>query len=1042
MAWLDSLLDDPRSTTVVCRTAATTAAVYRRLAARGAGARTGFRVTTLGGLLRDARPLSLDPPVCEDMAPLPTGHPWSALLGARPRLSRLLRQHVHRAHALRLGGASLAGLRPELQALVDAAWEAPDQLGERHLLSGGLPGRVVALGFAGDARFLGAVTVLELALLASLDAEPVDCGDPRAAKPGPLPCLTVADVHAEARLVVERAGPSTLVLVPDRSTAERLRAALARNGVPVADDGASPLRQHALVAVLDPLVPVFASGGLAPLSARDLARLLSTSVLAAGPPACGIEPVEGVDAPRASARQVREVVAACRRVQGTPAAWRDAIGELVRRQAADLEQAEQRTQRDRMQGLARRLAVSRVVLAKVATLVRLSSGGTTLGQLARFAHELGLSDPGGDRVGHAILRALSDHGHLEADEQAFEDALTGGVASGRVETGVQILRYEQYDGRPADQLLLTGVHDKGLGAPPGRDPFLRPGDYAALGLPTPLEAVRERFELVRWAASRAGQVQAFAPLTDGSGRSTAPVVGLDLDTSDVRAAQTYGLVAGVAETRDLGALVPGGAIRDARSVQVDLEWLRDGVGLEAPGEHTFDPDEDTLADFLEAHAGRLPDELRPWLGEAGSYPGRDDGLPVGFNLSASRLTAFTQCLYRAWLQSVLKLRAPDELEEELDARELGDAIHKALEHAVDGIRWAAPAAQVDAERGRLLKALVSHTDTEVRRISEERPVGLDTAALAVAREGLANRWKTHWEHYVTTRVTSAAEQNTRIGLALVDQLPAEPRQTLLAVLAAGFAKSPARNLSGNLHGLLAEERGRDRGQEVAEERLVAGLSGARTRDVRQRLPGVWPDLQRLLEQFRVLVTPSLLDESGDLEVVAPELAFGALRDDDPPLWLPLGRGRVSVRGYVDLVSRRKGVTPQSSYEVVDYKTGNTDPGSETQVLHTLVRPQLALYALVVDALGRLAPEHDDPARAEAVAYDQVRSRTFRRHTIGQAELPRIRDKLGGLLDQARDGSWPPAAHPDGCPVRGASNTYCDFASVCRMRKGFAPEEGP
>ena len=86
--------------------------------------------------------------------------------------------------------------------------------------------------------------------------------------------------------------------------------------------------------------------------------------------------------------------------------------------------------------------------------------------LADTIAELGLSNPGDDDGGRAILAALRTASHQPCDEQSFSDTLSGALGSGRVDQGVELLRYSQYDGRPAERLVLTGVHDGGIARAP------------------------------------------------------------------------------------------------------------------------------------------------------------------------------------------------------------------------------------------------------------------------------------------------------------------------------------------------------------------------------------------------------------------------------------------------------------------------------------------------------------------------------------------------------------------------------------------------
>lgn len=182
-----------------------------------------------------------------------------------------------------------------------------------------------------------------------------------------------------------------------------------------------------------------------------------------------------------------------------------------------------------------------------------------------------------------------------------------------------------------------------------------------------------------------------------------------------------------------------------------------------------------------------------------------------------------------------------------------------------------------------------------------------------------------------------------------------------------------------------------------------------------------------------------MSSTGDLEVISVEHTFGRFSTlpDSEEMELLLGREPIPVRGRIDALVRRTGVEGGSSgLKVVDFKAGTSDPGTSDQVSGSLVRPQLAFYALVAaawpDGLAR-------GASVEGLSYDRVRTNKELIHEFDEADIDRVRAALSSLLDRGRDGDWLQLPHPDGCPLVGGGRAHCDLQEFCRLRPSFAPE---
>jgi len=1047
--WLDEVLRAAREPLrVVCRTQATARAVLRELAkwAETGGPRgfTHLEVTTLDALMAQARPRVLRPaPYAEPE--LPKDHPWRPLLEDRPGLRSLLRRHAERVHAGALAGATLEDLRPELRAFISSGWGRPELLegAARLLAPSRLREQCLAVGFASsEFSFLGAVGPLERALLRALQVRWLSAGDPLAARPGPIPALAVPDVAAEARAVAleVRRGSRVLVLVPDTPSEERVLAALARNGIAVADDAASPLERHALVAILEPLLPLFGSRGTTPLDARHLLRLCTDPVLSRSPPRQGIDEVSGLEDPQASILHVRDLLGLCRRHRATLDEWLTQLFDVERKAQLEWAQADP----DGRSRKARWLASGRGGLGQLRVLAEWARGAGTLAESAGLVTDLGLAAPETDRLGRALVASLESHGQLRAEREAWAQALAGALSSGRVDRGVEVLTYASYDGRDSDLLILTGVHDKGLARAPAPDPFLNDSDLQALGLPTPRQAVAERLALARWAASRAGRTLALVSDTDATSRRVSPPVELELSFSATAAPTAFGLSFDLPETRDCRAFGPGEGPRDREALQADAEWARQGARFgDAIALPSYVRDE-TLAEKLEREGQLLPAELGPWLGLA--YGGEEPALRDGFVLSASRLQAFTQCLYRAFCESALGLEPIEPVTEDLDAREVGTAAHLALEQGLKGVSLLVPAERLAAEKLRLLERLRSVTSEAIEQQVANWPAGADSAPLAAARQGLAARWARHWEGYLERRLDSVETAWETLREERLGALRQGP--TFLGALEAlagpAMKKSPKKTLEVDLFRALCVCEGSLPRLLTLGDAVVLRLAACHQEAVRGRLrsPEARPHLELLCLEATARLGDLGFRAQGDLEHVGSEVRFGAWRHGlgGAPLEVALGRGRVALRGSIDAVFRRhgNGKVQGTAYHVVDYKTGYRG-GTPRDLTGNLTRPQLALYALALEAMGPLDTAHPAPVTVERIELDYVRS-TPVGAAVGERELSHIRSTVGALLDKARDGVFPVLPHPECCPLVKGRGAFCDFQEICRMRPWTAPEE--
>jgi RecB family exonuclease len=1008
---------------------ATVRAVYRRFAQEAfSGGRFGWAgvsITTLEGLVA-SQGAAL--PGCAEAGELPSGHPWKPLLERRPGLRRMLRQRLERLHVAKAAGARLDGLRAEPQALLELGWGMPEALGgaRRLLQQPPPPGRRLAIGFASEPfSFGGLIGPFERALIKALQAVPLQAGDPSQAAPGPLSALRVPDVSAEARAVARDVArdPEALVLVADSQTSERIQAALRRNGIETAADGASPLASHALFSILEPLVPLFASEGRGPVEAKDLIRLLSDPVLCHAAERQKEKSLPGIDEPPASPRQIRDAIVSCRRARGTLDEWLRALRALETEAQGSLRHA----QSDERSAAAQRLVSIRIALDQLLLLKQ--HARNRLAHMAELVADFGLASPELDAAGQAILRTLAAEGHRPVE--AYREALSGTVGSGRIDVGVEVLPYAAYDGRDCELLILADVHDHGLGSMPAPDPFLHEEELRAAGIPTPREVLAERLALARWAVTRARKSLAIVTETDASGRPVTPPKGLELRFDGTGRASSYGLGFDLPELRDCQALHAGEGARDQLCRQIDAEWVRRGASLEAANARLNQIRGETLADQLERNLARFPADLLPWLGRAGLHPMAKDGLPQGFALSATRLQPFTRCLYQAFCQTVLGLEGPEEIQEELDSREVGDAVHAALERSLIGVRLVVPQAELAEARRTVLARLQSETLRAMESIASRRPGGAAGQAAVVSREGLAQRWLRHWEVYLSGRLDSVESANAELWRSVLDSEPVAAALAQLVALLGGpkMSATAREKLGKNLGAVLNRASGSAEGLMARVEEIVADLAAKYRDPVRQamRSDPARQALSALCTEARRVMIGLEFHPRGDLEIVTLEHPFGR----DQTLELALGRAPVAVRGRIDALACHRGAGNGRAprYRVIDFKSGKHRPEA-SELLESLIRPQLALYALVLEAGAAPGAE---PVAVDWVELDLLRLGRRVGASVSSEELRRVERVLGALLDRARDGFFPLIPHPRCCPVLEEQRAFCDFREMCRLR---------
>lgn len=1082
--WLDAALgsgEGDKPVLVLCRTA-TSANLVRRFLA-GQGGRLGVDVLTPQGLAHLVAGGGGATPASDDVV-IPEGHPWRNVTD-RPGLLGILQGHLS---DIRLSSVDPARLPSTVPPLLEAGLGQDDltvalaSLAELARSRGATLsgeheyGDAYALGF-GNGADLAAPPVRSTyfaGLLASLGARRLAA--PVVRSVAEIPATVVTDPSAEARWVAERAAAwskeagrdlaEVLVLAANRDAANRIRAALGRSGLPAADDDARPFSEHGLVPLVRRLLPWFQATSLDEvlLEAEALRRLFTSPLVSS---AVKLDEAKNAvvrarlaameaDAEKQttdedlflSRRSVPQALIACRLVRATVGDWTTAL----ERVAEDVEQ----------KAATRRAAV--LLSVRLGDLV--TSHGPTLGHLQGFLLALGVARSGGrDPIARAILAALRDGRQRPATEADLADVLAGAVGSGVVHRGIAILPYAAYDGRPAGLCLLTGLHAKGLGAAPAPDPFFTDAEMALWDR----EGSAAHHQFMRRqalaACARAETYLGVVTRRDATGRAVAPAVGLALrfeaQADEAPAIRNYGLAGCTApEASNLAALevvrecwpdgarVQGGdAVVEAAALAASVEWVRAGSGRavdpEQPGE--------TLVDVLDRLEDALPEDLRPWLGDARSIPGA--ALKRSTLLSATgAFQPLTHCLFQSLLKVRLRLREADAIEEELNAREVGTAIHEALEHVGLDVRWrVASEAEAIVAKAALKASIAGALDDQMKGLDAKRAVA--TEGVKQARKGVAGRWQKHLDAYVDGRVKVVEDAASSGGAEACSKAKGLPEavellSSLKDSLSVDSHWSPARQWFDVL-----VTRPDLRSQATAPSTFDVAFS--KKQPARDAI-AAWYDAHRAWADERIRVVGDAYARAIPFESAragaftgqgAIEWGFGSKRRDAGPreFVLPLGPAAdVSVIGAVDRI-RVSSDGAGTAIELSDYKTGKVKSKlAFAKEMQANVLPQLPLYALVLrHALDTAAGPSGVPVSEHpfVLAYDYVQGASTRKgwleHDPGvdHADLNARAVVLGTLVERARSGSYLLLPHGLTCPVlQDKGHDYCPFAEACRFRR--------
>ncbi|MCA9490843.1 MAG: PD-(D/E)XK nuclease family protein [Myxococcales bacterium] len=1078
---------------VLCRTRATLSLV-RRLAARRGGW-LGLEAATPSGLAQQVRqqPLLAEVPEPRVGRELPADSAMGARIGDRPGLAEVARRWVQHTRQARAVGddpsvpawleellGSDYGLDEDLAALLELC-DAASARGRR-LHAGASWDRVVALGFDNEPEAMAPTDRHLAKALAEHTCRPLPMLE------GTLEAWEVPDVGAEAATAAAIAAEDpegTLILVADDASARRVRDTLHRNGVWCAWRGNEALSAHPLANAVRRAAGWFAEDGVDPaLQSIDLEQVLSRCSLRRLHPAAEavlrrrLEPFEERDR-TFTRRRLIEVLDAARLLDAPLSAWISRLSEM------DAKRRFWKPERDWVRAGCHHLLVRLLILQAALTSRPVDEvlaehepeppaydgddfddllsellgdevpepdlpASGTLGALKRFFVDCRVQVHDDD-LGKAIVGALHRRRHLRATLPRVHEALAGpGVDRGILFDGVDVVAIDDWDGRPCHTLLVLDVHDHGLSRRPAPDPLLHDDEIRQLGALTGNDRVHHRLRTLRRAAARAERTLLLVSRRDAGGREVVPPIQLDMRVVAPPAPiGSYGLDAPLPEVARVatvtamdGTPVPAehedAAVRFL-ATQATLEWVREG----AAGSRTS----------VDACSWLLP-----WLGHAEGVP--EAGLPDRVYSVSALLQPLARCPWQAFTKVLLGVKPPPAVSADLDPRELGTAVHLALERAAAGIGFTLAQRDPDAVVALLRQRTEEAFDEVLERFGTLSP---SRRASARGRQG---RWAQHWESWAASR---ARWPTLDWPGAMMDHPDVVEAEALMRATVPACADASWWELRT---WILARASGDGAGGVPGEHLTSYGD--------RSLPPSSAPDLPALLDDPLLRFVARARDRAryhydvlsgrnGRLAVTAAaaELPFGDATAEPVPvhgvdeltLALPevalrFGSRDLRLRGIIDRVEWYEGDGVRLVV-VADWKTGPAMPDGRgfRQDQYALRDPQLLVYAMVLERASRegVLPE---PllGHAAAVAHDRV-LHTFRDREVGRP-LPERPDtwlpveprtlrgaalRLGAMVDAARAGRWELRPVARTCPRLTAWGGMCDVVDGCRLRR-LSPEE--
>ena len=1019
---------------------------------------------------------------------LPAGHPWAATLLHRPKLRGELRQIVERARALQtISGDLPPNLAQSLIGdLVAAGWgDNVIHLGWSRLLARikKQPKSVIACGFDTDPNFThcGRVDAVARALLHAVPQQNycslADDGGwepPSALAVDANRTIHVSDVSAEARIAAKHVGEALeknpkariLVLCSHEDTAGRLSATLARNGITVAQRHSTSLSQHGLASVCRDLLPIFATNCAQSVLRKTIEKMLSSPMLVRSIPANdeGVQQYLGNlvihlppnDRCRVSLRHLSKMLNFARRSSATPAEWQTVITNWT---AAMLAHALAPGNEEYVEANTRKV-VSGLVAGKKLQLLIQHAGVGTFGALADLLTEYGVFDAQSNAA-QAIRAELRRFGSRVMNHDDLAQILDATVDSGELSVGVTVMPYHEYDYRASDLVVLLDLHSKGITKPPMADAFLQdPNLLEAFGRPNPEQEVSERVLLLRAATARANDSIYVVSHRGGDGKAVVPPMELGL-AGEV-AVLDHGLrINELPENCSRATFAQGieGHGQTWCDQQIDAEWVRSGqlmYGTDPVGQLVAKTS--SLADYMATDS--RPDDIKKFLGQVGAALGRNadeerHGLPLNLVLSSSSIEQFTGCMYRGFAARILRLKEDKERTEDLDSDELGTALHAAIEAGIvdngNGIFFVVPDGEEIQKR---LEFVQRASAMFVQAVPAAAADGLAGTAI----NNLVVRWNCHWNGFAESRILSHSQalenRKAKIEKKVMGVTNDLQRREIVSVFAPDANASAKVRIWKAILGALSNKNEcptldalatddffnevhheREIGEVTAMAVDLAIFNGARAVFIAalNNFPAnnlLSVAVQNFINKWIVPPNPN-----GDHKVLASEAQFGF----NEAVTLVLGdAGALSVRGKIDAIVQ----LPGGALEIIDFKSGTSSVDHDA-ALKSLLKPQLPLYALAVNARVVQFPDLPADATVTAATIDRIKEIKIKGHRSEislsimdkEISLNQFPARLGAVLAPGvNNGDFALRPHPDSCPLLKERDAYCDFQAVCRLRR--------
>ena len=1022
---------------------------------------------------------------------LPAEHPWAATLLHRPKLRGELRQIVERARALK----TIAGDLPQnlaqspIGGLVAAGWgDNVIHLGWSRLLARikKQPKSVIACGFDPDPNFThcGRVDAVARALLHAVPqrnycslADDGGWEPPSALAVDANRTIHVSDVSAEARIAAKHVGEALkknpkariLVLCSHEDTAGRLSATLARNGITFAQRHSTSLSQHGLASVCRDLLPIFATNCAQSVLRKTIEKMLSSPMLVRSIPANdeGVQQYLGNlvihlppnDRCRVSLRHLSKMLNFARRSSATPAEWQTVITNWT---AAMLAHALAPGNEEYVEANTRKV-VSGLVAGKKLQLLIQHAGVGTFGALADLLTEYGVFDAQSNAA-QAIRAELRRFGSRVMNHDDLAQILDATVDSGELSVGVTVMPYHEYDYRASDLVVLLDLHSKGITKPPMADAFLQDADLlTAFGRPNPEQEVSERVLLLKAATARAKDFIYVVSHRGGDGKAVVPPMELEL-AGEV-AVLDHGLrINELPENTSRGDFATRNPHHGQTwcDQQIDAEWVRSGQRMDEKTVGQLVAKTSSLADYMKTDS--RPGDIKQFLGQVGAALGRNageaqHGLPPNLVLSSSSIEQFTGCMYRGFAARILRLKEDKERTEDLDSDELGTALHAAIEAGIvdngNGIFFVVPDGEEIQKRLEFVQRASAMFEPAV-------PAAAADGLAGMARNNLVARWNRHWNGFAESRILSHSQALEKRKDKIKENMGVtndEDRFAIVRVFALTATDATKERIWKAILGELIStnecptldepsltslfQRVIEKFEQIVQKELkreatrqkdLAIFNGARAVFI-AALNNV-PANNLLLDTVKKFINDWIVppNPNGDHKVLATEAQFGF----NEAVTLVLGNaGALSVRGKIDAIVQ----LPGGALEIIDFKSGTSSVDHDA-ALKSLLKPQLPLYALAVNARVVQFPDLPADATVTAATIDRIKEIKIKGHRSEislsimdkKISLNQFPARLGAVLAPGvNNGDFALRPHPDSCPLL-KERAYCDFQAVCRLRR--------